>query len=179
MVAMRQDPARNMCVLVMGDTLASPALTGERVGSRASGTLWPGRSANDPFASTWTRHDLHSCFYHHVQFLNTGFEVECKPGTSDNGCLKHCNCNDWFCRALKTSGASETKISPQKAAQTDRGALETPGDHRSIEKYSYSYIMKTERASEYKSFICFIVDLMLILTIPRFKSVYMVCVQIY
>lgn len=39
MVAMKPDPARNMCVLVLGGTLASPALKGERVGSRASGTL--------------------------------------------------------------------------------------------------------------------------------------------
>ena len=39
MVAMKPDPARNMCVLVLGGTFASPALKGERVGSRASGTL--------------------------------------------------------------------------------------------------------------------------------------------
>ena len=37
-----------------------------------------------------------------------------------------------FVVSPKTSGASETKISPQKAAQTDWGALETPRDNRSI-----------------------------------------------
>lgn len=145
----KPDLARNVCVCVCAGSGWHFGISGPERRKSWQQSFWHTmtrqvfkRSLCTDMKKTFI-YNLHSCSSH-VQFLNTGLEVECKPSTSDKGCLKHCSCNAWFCPAQKRQELQKRRSALKKLPRLTEVHLRHLGT-------TEAYRENRRRASESKS----------------------------